>query len=859
MDPAASFGKADPTDCDREPIHVPNSIQPHGCLVVLHPETHAVIQQAGDFAGILGAEPDRRAGMPLAELIGKDAAAAIVALVRRQRPGPPPASLHQHGFRCGDRSVNAMIHISEGLPVIEFEAAARSGGRATDMLMTLQRMLATLEDAPSMRDFAQTTVEQVRAVTGFDRVMLYTFLTNGSGRVIAEDREPELETYLDLHYPESDIPRQARELYLKNRLRQIPDVNYVSLPVAPERNPVTNRPLDMSFCHLRSVSPIYIEYLRNMGVGASMSISVIRDARLWGLIACHHRRPHYLSCEERAACELFGQVFSSQLGARERADVYQHSVKQKTVQSRLMSRLLKGDDLAGSLIGCDPHLLDYLEADGAAVWIEGTYAEVGRTPGERNVRSIVEWLNAEPDEGVFATHHLAQVFPPAKAFAADAAGLLALSVSRTPRDYVLWFRREVTETITWAGNPDKSVETPTPGGRLSPRTSFAAWREMVRFQSRPWKPVEIEAAHSLRLSLHEIIVRRIDEVARERARSQERQSLLIAELDHRVKNTLATIQSIMRFSRGTNDTLDSYVANLDRRIKAMARAHDLVSRAREHAADLRQIIGEQVNAYLDGPHANVVLTGPDLTLKPRAALSIGMVIQELATNATKYGSLSVDGGRLDVAWMLDRTALPPALVLSWLERGGPEVTEPTRVGFGRRVIERLLTRELGGRADLTFDPSGLRCDLHLPLDHVLAGEEPSGAPSAAGCANIGRQVLIVADSMITAADLQEKLRAGGLEVLGPTGNIAEALWWARVAAVDAAVLDIGSGNTDALAVADALSTRNVPFIFLGGYDRTEVLPDRYADRPVLARPYEQADLNRLLTAAMHEAGGRHKR
>lgn len=859
MDPAASFGKTDPADCDREPIHVPGSIQPHGCLVVLHPETLAVIQQAGDFAGILGVVPDTRAGTPLAELIGSDAAAAIVALIRRQRPGPPPASLHQHGFRRGDRNVNAVIHVSEGLPVIEFEAAGPSGVRATGMLMTLQRMLARLEDAASMRDFAQTAVEQIRAVTGFDRVMLYTFLANGSGRVIAEDREPELESYLDLHYPASDIPRQARELYLKNRLRQIPDVNYVALPVAPEINPVTNRPLDMSFCHLRSVSPVHIQYLRNMGVGASMSISVIRDASLWGLIACHHRRPHYLSGEERAACELFGQVFSSQLGARERAAADQQSVNQKTVQSRLMSRLLKGDDLSGSLIGCDPHLLDYIEADGAAVWIEGKYAELGRTPGEGNVRSIVEWRNAEPDEGVFATHHLARAFPPAKAFAADAAGLLALSVSRTPRDYVFWFRREVTETITWAGDPGKSVEPPTPGGRLSPRTSFAAWRETVRFQSRPWKPVEIEAAHSLRLSLLEIVLRRIDEVARERARNQERQGLLIAELDHRVKNTLATIQSIMRFSRGTSDTLDSYVANLERRIKAMARAHDLVSRAREQAAELRQIIGEQVNAYRGGPRANVVLTGPDLTLKPRAALSIGMVIQELATNAAKYGSLSVDGGRLDVAWMLDRTAAAPALALSWVERGGPEVTEPTRTGFGRQVIERLLTRELGGRASLTFDPAGLRCDLHLPLDPVLAGDEPSRDPSAAGGANIGRQVLVVADSVITAADLQEKLRAGGLEVLGPTGNIAEALWWARVAAVDAAVLDFGSGDTGVLAVADVLSTRNVPFIILGGYERKEVLPDRYVGRPFLARPYGQADLTRMLTAAMHDTGGGHKR
>jgi light-regulated signal transduction histidine kinase (bacteriophytochrome) len=271
-----------------------------------------------------------------------------------------------------------------------------------------------------------------------------------------------------------------------------------------------------------------------MGVTASMSLSIITGGRLWGLIACHHRTPRFLTHRLRVACELFAQMTSSQLETRVAAEDFEAQLRRKRVHEELMTHMSGEEDLAAGLTRYRPNLLDYIPAAGVALWLDGFSTGLGRTPTPDQIAALVAWLNETVAEGVFHTDRMPLLYPPAAHFADVASGLIALSVSKTPRDYVLWFRPEMIQTVTWAGNPTKLVATGPNGDRLTPRKSFAAWSESVRLHSEPWGRADVEAAQTLRVSLLEVILRRIDQVAREREKARLKQEALTAELDRRL-------------------------------------------------------------------------------------------------------------------------------------------------------------------------------------------------------------------------------------------------------------------------------------------------------------------------------------
>ena len=840
-----ALGKAALTDCDREPIHIPGSIQPHGALLALDPETLAVTQWAGDLKAILGVERDDPAGEMLADLLGGETAGRIMRAVAGSPRRSLPLKTYEVEVETPAGPADAIIHPTGPLLVLEFEKAASASGGTPATLLTVQNMLTEIGSAASLADYHQRCAEQIRELTGFDRVMVYRFLEDGSGTVVAEAKDDDIDSYLGLHYPESDIPKQARELYRTNWIRSIPDVSYTPMPLRPEVSPLTGKPLDLTHSVFRSVSPLHIEYLKNMGVAASMSLSIVQGDRLWGLIACHHHAPHFVPCDTRAACEIFAQVYSLQLESRIHAETYEYSLQQRSVHQQLVTRLAREENLSNGLVRDRPNLLDLIQAEGVAVWVDGDFSEIGHTPGLAGVQSLVRHLDQQAD-GVFATDRLAETFPACAPFLDESAGMLALSVSRSPKDYILWFRREVVDTVMWAGNPAKAIQTTDGEERLTPRTSFAAWRETVRGRSRPWKDNEMEAAETLRLSILEVFLRRIDQVVRERAEAHERQSLLVAELDHRVKNTIANIQSLMRHTRRSTSTLEGYVASLQQRIAAMAHAHNLLSQSRWRGAKLHALLEEELRPYRGEPDP-ITIEGAELELKPNAALALSLVIHELATNAAKYGALSTDAGRVEVCW----TTSGDELQLSWRERGGPPVRPPERKGFGRVLIEQSLAYELAGRVDLRFEPEGVACDLVLPIRLAQRHPESSRDPAAAGEGTRKQQdratrVLVVEDSMITALDLAQTLEERGFHVLGPTASVSGALRIIENNVVDIAILDINLGKEDSFPIADRLMEKGVPFAFLTGYDAASIMPMRFAGTSHLSKPFSDDSLLRTI-------------
>ncbi|MFC0409339.1 HWE histidine kinase domain-containing protein [Roseomonas elaeocarpi] len=849
----------DTTNCDREPIQVPGAIQPHGLLLVLDPADHRVLQAAGDAAGLIGRPLGSLHGLSAAELLGE----AVAAALRRPAALSPGGGLPMWNFEALElapgRRFDAQVRSQAAGLVVELECLGLPGpDLRPNALSLVQAMMGHLQGADTPKTFCQAAVEQVRTVTGFDRVMLYRFLPDDTGSVIAEARAEGIGSYMDLHFPASDIPKQARQLYLRNWLRLIPDATYVPQPLVPAVSPLTGAVLDMSDCALRSVSPIHLQYLRNMGVQASMSMSVVRGGKLWGLIACHHRRPWHLAPSLRTACELFAQMFSLQLEAIEQREEHAYSLKMRHVHEHLVNVMAAEEKLAEGLIRHRPNLLDYVQAEGVALWIDGQYSAGGNTPSEREVRELAAWLSEIAGDGVVALDRLSEVYPPAAAYSGIASGVLALSVSRDPLDFILWFRPEVVETIHWAGNPDKPVEHGPHGATLTPRSSFAAWTETVRGRSRPWRPVEVEAAQALHVSLLEVVLRRIDQVTQERSRAREQQELLMAELDHRVKNTLANIQALVRHTRSGAGNLENFVHDFDRRIRAMAVAHSLLTTARWEGADLRALIEEELRPYRASEADRAVITGPTLRLKPKAALAVSLALHELATNAAKYGALSVPQGRVSVVW----SVRDGEVVLDWIESGGPTVRKPTRRGFGSTVVERGLSYELGGTSKLDFDPAGLRCVVTIPLKQLVDSSLPAAAPEPPRPAEIplasleGKRLLVVEDGALVAMQVADALEQRGASVAGPAANLTQAIRLAVTEALDGALLDVDLDGETVFPVADVLRERKVPFLFTTGFDAATTLPERFRGLKVLTKPYSGDDAADALAALLtvHQAG-----
>lgn len=866
-DPAPAT--VDLTNCDREPIQIPGRILPHGVLLVVDPERLVIEQLAGDTTRLLGRPADELLGQPLAEVVTEEQRARIAALVQASSLQRPRHLLDPVLRIVADHPTDASIHLADGALLIEFEDADLDDRHVVDPLACVQDMFDGLGDAPELQDYCQWAAERVRTVIGYDRVMVYRFMPDDSGWVFAEARHADLTPFLDLHYPASDIPKQARALYLTSTLRLITEVDYEPAPVVPLLNPRSGRPLDLSQAVLRDVSPIHREYLRNMGVNASMSISIVHEGKLWGLIACHHRTPRRLPRHLRAVCELFGSIFSLQLEARLRAASLAKRLESRAALNTILHALAIEDDYAVGLVAQREALLGYVAAGGLALRLsqsEGGIAirvndgisVMGTTPTDDQIAALTDWLTTtmKPFEGVFSTDRLSDLFPPAAAYAGLGSGLLAISVSREPHDFILWFRPEVLETVRWGGDPNKPVEQGPNGARLTPRKSFEVWTETVRRQSAPWSSSDQDAAFDLRVSLLEIVLRRIDAAARERLRAWEHEQLLMAELDHRVKNTLANIQALVTQTSRSANSLGDFTAGLDSRIRSMSRTHSLLTKSRWEGVSIESLLQEELDAYRM-QHGEITLSGPNVSLTPKAALALSLATHELATNAAKYGALSIATGRLEVLWQM---APDGALHLVWRESEGPVVTEPKRRGFGSTLIERALAMETGGTSALSFPATGVICTIVVPATALHLTPGPAAAPIPPASIEAGgdpgaevrpaQRILVVEDSALVLMEIEDAIGDVGWQMVGPAMRLDEALALVRTEQIDAALFDVNLDGEMSWEAAAIAQDRGIPFVFTTGYDSNSMIPARFAEQKIVPKPFKRGDIVRALRAML---------
>nr|WP_294197345.1 histidine kinase dimerization/phosphoacceptor domain -containing protein [uncultured Sphingomonas sp.] len=691
------------TACDREPIHVPGAVQPHGLMLVADPRSLRVVAGAGAIEEML--RPDWL-GADLSDVLGQDVAALTEAAL-----GPGGTILGAPVAGC-----DVALHRAGPWLIAELEPSEAQQGNVAATLGWLEAIVGGFERAGTLRVLCERAVVAFRALTGFDRVMIYRFLDDEAGCVVAEDRDPALASFLHHHFPASDIPRQARALYVRNRTRVIPDANYVPAPLRP----AGFEGVDLSDVAIRSVSPIHVEYLRNMGVQASASISIVKDGLLWGLVACHNMTPRLMPRNVRAAGAAMAGALARQILAKEEAEAYRGRLALRSEEDALRPLLAQDDDVHRVLSQRAEELRRMLDADGFALVRDRSVLTSGVAPSDADLLDLVRWLPARDDGTPFHTRELTAVWPDGQAFG-SVAGVLALRLDE--RHALLWLRVEQIEEIEWAGNPHKAVPL-DPSATLHPRASFESWRETVRGRSRRWTLEQVEGAGRLRRLLREArasselrrLNQELERTGAEKDALLAQKDLLMREVDHRVQNSLQLVSSFLAIQ--ARDAGPGVVADQLRearsRLSAVALVHRRLYRDDQiETIDLSRYLGELIEdlkASLgeDWAQAMSMSLAPVLIPTDRA-VNIGLIAAELIINATKYAYPGQRGGPIEIILEEFRNRLRLIVTDQGVgKQGGAE-------GFGSRMMRAVIQR-IDGEMDYLDNDPGLRAVLTAPIE-----------------------------------------------------------------------------------------------------------------------------------------------
>jgi two-component system, chemotaxis family, sensor kinase Cph1 len=703
------------SQCDREPIHIPGSIQPHGVMLVAESESLIVRHIGGDAQKMLsaGAVVNR----PLADLVGQTNAETAARITKTA----PRRAFIGTIEKPGNSGINITAHVSGEYLILELEPRTGPAKSSAELLGALEAASAALDQASTLQAVCDVAATEFRKLTGYDRVMVYRFLDDAAGAVLAEDRRADLHSFMNHHFPASDIPQQARALYIRNLLRVIPDINYVPAVLQPAWQ--ADAPLDMSDSILRSVSPIHLQYLHNMGIAASASISIVKDGVLWGLIACHNETPRAIPYDLRAACRTLALNLARQIKTREETETYRERLRLRRSEDDTIALLSRHGSLDEEIAHHLDELSQLLPGDGFAVVRGDTVALTGACPSQAEVRTLAAWLIGKSAETVFSTNQLAVSYPAAKSFEGVAAGVLALLLSVEEQWLLIWFRAEEIQVVNWAGNPHKSVEL-KPGEILNPRTSFEAWQETVRGRARRWTLAELEVAARIRHDLIEVrqnhrlkeVNRQLTETVAEKNLLLDQKQFLIGEVNHRVQNSLQLVSSFLSYqARESGDA--EFTAAVDearRRIMAVSLLHRSLYRGDEiGVTDAGRYIEELCENLVGSigenwkPHFSLHL-GP-VMLPIDRVIPVGLVVTELVININKYAYAGA-AGPIEIS--LSEHAAKFRLVVA--DKGIGRTS--ARRGFGSRMMTALVT-QLGGELAFEDNEPGLRVVLSAPVVH----------------------------------------------------------------------------------------------------------------------------------------------
>jgi light-regulated signal transduction histidine kinase (bacteriophytochrome) len=833
-------------NCDSEPIHTPGSIQAFGCILAGNTDLARIDYASSNTADILGMAPAKLLGISFEEILGRSLAHDVrntlsMSTSSRQR--------ERVGLLTRDQQVvEVFTHLNlDGLAVVEFEPIEPT---ANDRRSSVDKMRILLDQAShqrSIQNLLKVCAHGLRDLTGYDRVKAYQYSDNGDGEVVAESRTSKAESFLGLRYPSWDVPTQARALQVKNPVRILSGVAHAPVPVLALSEDLA--PLDMSLAHLRGVSPIHIEYLQNMGVHATLTIGLVVSGRLWGMFACHHLEPRNISSDLRIAVELFGQLIS--LVIQQKLEVERANARTQTGEGRrrILAETDASTDLLHAFPTLGPILQDVVDSDGLAIIRDDRIQTLGSTPSSDAIR-VIAGRKPDDDNLLENTSSLLHEGWVTDQDLADTAGCLLIRSTAAYPLQLMFFRDGKTRNVNWAGKPEKTIKQGAFGPRLTPRESFAAYMEQQSGWSIDWSAFDNEAGREFQILLTQItakgeraqMLRHKDLVSHQR-----QQDLLIAELNHRVKNILALIRSLSRQAKSSSASLESYAQALEQRISALAAAHDLAVDNTMQGVSLRSILETELRPYANDDGAQYLLSGPLIGLRPDVSPIIALVIHEVVTNAAKYGALSTPDGIVRARWSLEETGL----TFSWLEMNGPKVSPPTRHGFGRSLIERAIPYEFDGTSILEYPESGVKFDFTLPTKLLVEIEEEKAVKIVGSIGKVERvasdqTALLVEDNIVLAMDMVESLTRLGTRSVETSATVEEALRHLKNQTFDFAVLDMNLRGVVSFDIAKALMEAGTPFLFVTGYGSSLDVPTELKSIKILTKPVDDGALSKAV-------------
>lgn len=622
--PTPAFGQADLSNCEREQIHLAGSIQPHGALLVLREPDFLVVQASVNVEDFLNFKQP---------ILGRLLDSLDGDLSQRIRPHlKDPLHEIPRAVRCriGAPAVefDVLVHRPvDGGIVIELERA----GPPVDLSVNVEKAVKTILLSSSLRSLCDDTARIFKDLTGYDRVMVYRFDDKGHGEVYSERRRSDLEPYLGNRYPASDIPQMARRLYERNRVRVLVDVEYAPIPLSPRRSPITGRDLDMSLCFLRSMSPIHMQYLKNMGVGATLVVSLVVGGKLWGLVACHHYVPRFVHFEVRAVCELLAETIATRVAALESFVQAQAELSVRRLEQRMVEAISRDGDWRMALFETSQILLQPVGAKGVALLFEDDVLTTGDVPGTQQLREIAIWLDGGDRSPVIATASLGIDEPKFAPLISVASGLLATPISTSLGEYIIWFRPEQVRTVTWGGDPLKPVLVGDDPTTLSPRRSFAQWHQLVEGTSEPWTIADQTTARLIGETVADVILQfrsvrmliaqnQLENVTRQVRLSE--QPVIVADADGKILLTNEAFARLLKTARPPLERIDDLPELFVNPTEVRRRLHDVVT-------DLRTWRKEVHLQVSPGETKPLLLRADPIFSSPRRAMGFVILFTDL--------------------------------------------------------------------------------------------------------------------------------------------------------------------------------------------------------------------------------------
>lgn len=860
--------------CCQEPVHIPGYIQPFGALLATDENLEQITHVSGNLAVMLGMTEEQGdvtsfLGQDLYTLLSEDLIHSLrgafgLPWIQTQRE-----RIGIHNIQGKDFDVS--VHFNGHRSLIELEPLSASRGHPTVLVTRMKSLLQSLQNSDML---LKGLAEELRNGTGFDRVMVYKFLPDGSGEVVAEARSTDMDSLLDLRFPATDVPDSSRSLLLKTSVRVIPDIDATLvqlLALDPDEDP-----LDLSLAQMRGASTIHTQnYLRGMDVQSSITLAIIIEEQLWGLFVLHHTQPKLLSPEFRTMLEYCGVLFSLHLQQtitaqnfftrKQAAEVLAHIFTQpEPVTTTIKREKNLNQSWEMLVVRSQPQLSNLLRADGLAFVVnQKVLASYGQVPPESSIMALInhppfnEYVKSESGLVAFDSFEGLDLSPtpatpeevPLPLDWGDSAGGGFFSLKYFENHYFVFFRNDLVSEVTWAGNPhqqeiiptetDKDTDTDTEL-QFSPQRSFEAYQEIVRGKCRPWTSNDLAVIQEVKSELHNQVGLFL----------QQQQNLLIAELKHRVKNTLALIRSVVRQTSRSKTSIAKYISVLEQRIAALGLAHELLSHTGTEWPNLQDIFTIELRPFLVDEFdrgKQVQLNGPEVKLSSNFIPTFILVIHELVSNAVKYGALSVPDGKVMVNWQ----QVNGGASIHWREANGPRVSSPQERGFGCELLERAIPYEFGGEATLRFLPTGVEVDFWLPQDllewvsHTPVPQRYDLIPQVKKTvdADLDKGAsLILEDSMLVAMELEQTLKGLGFDQVDSAPNVARALELLEQNQYRICWLDIDLKHETSFALAYELQERQIPFVFTTGYDSKFTLPDDLKSVTLLKKPLSLAKM-----------------